>query len=156
MIEFDPSLVCNIKCLAVKKNQTVAATTRFFSRKMLMFAKLSLKSFVYEFAKIFFFPSNKTKAIYNKYMTKRVFSYSVLTDTDSVCFFFILICKPESNTPDREVLFEVICENKILHRFDTSHKFWENSLHQKYTSQEKIRLLCCRKHWWSLQYNHCS
>ena len=111
-----------------------------------MFAKLSLKSFVYEFAKIFFFPLNKTKAIYNKYMTKRVFSYSVLTDTDSVCFFFILICKPESNTPDREVLFEVICENKILHRFDTSHKFWENSLHQKYISQEKIRLLCCRKH----------
>ena len=25
----------------------------------------------------------------------------------------------------RDVLFEVIRENEILHRFDTSHKFWE-------------------------------
>ena len=61
-------------------------------------------------------------------MIERVFLYSVLKDTDSICFFFISICKPESNIPDekfRDVLFEVICENDILHRFDTSHKFWE-------------------------------
>ena len=43
-------------------------------------------------------------------------------------FFFIFICKPEGNTPGekfRDVLFEVICGNEILQRFDTSHKFWE-------------------------------
>ena len=52
--EFDSSLACSIKCLAVKKNQTVSPTTKFFSGKMLMFAKLSLKSFVYELLKTFF------------------------------------------------------------------------------------------------------
>ena len=61
-------------------------------------------------------------------MTERVLSYGVLTDTDSICVFFIFICKPESDLPDaqfRDILFEVICENQILKRFDTSREFWE-------------------------------
>ena len=93
-----------------------------------MFAKLSLKSFVYELAEILFFLSNKTKAIYGNYMIEQVFPYSVLTDTGSISFFFIFICKTESNTPEekfRDVLFQFICENKVLHKFDISHKFWE-------------------------------
>ena len=114
--------------MLVKTDQTVAPTTRFFSGKILMFAKLSLKSFVHELDEIFFFPSNKTREIYDKYMIERTFPYSVLTDTDSICLFFMFICKPESNTPDekfRDILFKVICENEILHRFDTSHEFWK-------------------------------
>ena len=93
-----------------------------------MFAKLSLKSFVYELAEILFFLSNKTKAIYGNYMIEQVFPYSVLTDTGSISFFFIFICKTESNTPEEkftDVLFQFICENKVLHKFDISHKFWE-------------------------------
>ena len=61
-------------------------------------------------------------------MIERIFPYSILTDTDSICVFFIFICKPESCTPDsqfRDVLFEVIINKNILHRFDTLHKFWE-------------------------------
>ena len=124
MTEFDPFLACSVKCLAIKKNQTVAPTTRFFNGKMLMFAKLSLKSFAYELAEIFFFPSNKTKAIYNKYMIERVFPYSVLTDTDSIYFFFIFICKPESNTPDekfRDVLFCLKSSMKTRSYIDLTH-----------------------------------
>ena len=61
-------------------------------------------------------------------MIEQVFPYSVLTDTGSISFFFIFICKTESNTPEekfRDVLFQFICENKVLHKFDISHKFWE-------------------------------
>ena len=61
-------------------------------------------------------------------MIKRIFPYSILTDTDIICVFFIFICRPESNLPDgkfRDVLFEVIRENENLHRFDKSHKFLE-------------------------------
>ena len=54
MIEFYPFLPCSIKCLAVKKNQIVAPTTRFFSGKMLMLAKLSLKMFVSAWRDILF------------------------------------------------------------------------------------------------------
>ena len=59
-------------------------------------------------------------------MTGSVIPYSDLTDTDSICIFFIFICKPSCNVPNEHfpnVLFEVIISNKILNRFDTSHKF---------------------------------
>ena len=87
-----------------------------------MFAKVSLESFT----DTFFFLNKKTNEIYNKYMTERIFPYSILTDTDSICVFFIFLCKPENCMPDsqfRDVLFEVIINNDVLHRFDTSHKF---------------------------------
>ena len=61
-------------------------------------------------------------------MIEIIFQYSILTDTDSICLFFIFICKPESCAPDSvfwNVLFEVKIKNDVLHRFDTSHKFWE-------------------------------
>ena len=51
-------------------------------------------------------------------MIEQIFPYSVLTDTDSICVFFIFICRPESNLPDgkfTDALFQVIKENEILH-----------------------------------------
>ena len=49
-------------------------------------------------------------------------------DTDSICIFFIFICKPSCNIPNEkfhDVLFEVIISKKILNQFDTSHEFWD-------------------------------
>ena len=40
-----------------------------------MFAKLSLKSFVYEFTETFFFPNLKTREIYEKCMIESIFSF---------------------------------------------------------------------------------
>ena len=73
-----------------------------------------------------FFPNQKAREIYEKHMTGSIIPYSVLKDTDSICIFFIFICKPSCNVPNEHfpnVLFEVILNNKILNRFDTSHKF---------------------------------
>ena len=100
MLEFDHSTACNIKYLAVKKNNEVKPTTRFFSRKMLMFAKLSLISFNYDLLGTFCFPSEKKRKIYEKYMIKIIFPYHVLTDADSTCLHFIFIWKPESSFSD--------------------------------------------------------
>ena len=61
-------------------------------------------------------------------MIERILPYGVLIDTDSICVFFIFVCKPESDLSGvklRDVLFEVICENEILQRLDTSQEFWE-------------------------------
>ena len=61
-------------------------------------------------------------------MIERIFPYSILIDTDSICIFFISICKLESCAPDavfRDVLFEVVIKNDVLHRFDTSHNFFQ-------------------------------
>ena len=61
--EFDSSIACSIKSLAVKKNDAIKPTTRFFSGKMLMFAKVSIESFTYELTETFFFPNKRTREI---------------------------------------------------------------------------------------------
>ena len=93
-----------------------------------MFAKVLIESFVYDLTETFLFPNAQTKEIYNYYMIERIFSYSILTDTDRICLFFIFICEPENFASDsvfRDVLFEVITKTDVLHRFDTSRKFSE-------------------------------
>lgn len=52
MTKFDETLDCSIKCHAVKKNNEVKPTTRFFSGKMLMFPNISLKSFIYNLIEV--------------------------------------------------------------------------------------------------------
>ena len=55
MIDFDND--CNsIKSIIVSGNTTVDVSTRFIKGKMLMFAKVSLKSFVYDIIDVFSFP----------------------------------------------------------------------------------------------------
>ena len=42
--------------------------------------------------------------------------------------FFSFVCKLESSIPDekyRDCLFEIVKAIEILHRFHTSHEFWE-------------------------------
>ena len=53
---FHTEHACSIKALSVKENNAVKPTTRLFSRKMLMFAKLLLKSFIYNLIETFVFP----------------------------------------------------------------------------------------------------
>ena len=95
---------------------------------MFLFAKVSLESSVYDPTEICFFPSKRTKEIYNYYMIERIFPYSILTDRGSICISLIFICKLESCAPDlvfRDFLFEVIVKNDVLNKFDTLRKFWE-------------------------------
>ena len=63
IIEFDPSLTCSITSLVVKKKNEIKPTTRFFSGKMLMLAKVLLESFVFDLIETFFFPNAQTKEI---------------------------------------------------------------------------------------------
>ena len=131
IIEFDNKVACSIKGFAVKQNNSVKPTTRFFSGKMLMFAKISLISFIYGMIEIFCFSNNKIKQIYQKYFIDLIYPYHILNDTilNSTLLSFIFFCKPESSIPNekyRDCLFEVVKANEVPHRFDTSHEFWEN------------------------------
>ena len=51
-----------------------------------MFAKLSLKSFIYNLHETIMFPNQKTKAIYQKYDIDFIYAYQILTDTNSTSF----------------------------------------------------------------------
>ena len=130
LLEFNDAQSSAIKQIAVKTNTNIKCTTRFMSGKLLMFAKLSLKSFIYSLAELLAFPEeNETvEKIYWKYEIERIFCYHVLTDTDSTLLNFLIISHVGSTFPEskvRDILFEIFSSTEIRKRFDKSDKFWE-------------------------------
>ena len=65
-IDFDEEHTNSIKYLAVGKKSNVKLTTRFMKGKILMFAKTSLQSFVYDMIDVFCFPDQVVQEIYRK------------------------------------------------------------------------------------------
>ena len=56
LLEFNDSQSSAIKQIAVKTSTSIKCIARFMSGKLLMFAKLSLKSFIYSLAELLAFP----------------------------------------------------------------------------------------------------
>lgn len=82
IIEFTNCESASIKTFAVKKRNEVKVTSQFMSGKLLMFAKLPLKSFIYNLVERFCFLKENIKEIY-KYKMEEFEIFHVLTDTDS-------------------------------------------------------------------------
>ena len=91
LIDFDEEYSSSIKAIAIEKTTKVNLTTRFLNGKMLMFSKVSIKSFVYDLIDVFMFPSQDVQKIYQKYKINKCYLYQNLTDTDSTSLFFIFI-----------------------------------------------------------------
>ena len=56
IIEFNDLESSSVKTIAVKSSTSIKRTTLFMSGKLLMFAKLSLKSFIYSLVELLAFP----------------------------------------------------------------------------------------------------
>ena len=128
LIDFNNREFSSIKSFAVKKRNKIKVTTRFISGKLLMFAKLFLKSFIYDLSEVFCFPDKTVAEIYKKYLIEKVLVYHVMTDTEITELQFTFISKPKRDLPEykfRDIIFEVIIATKIYKRFDSSHKFWD-------------------------------
>ena len=91
LIEFYQEHSNSIKAVMVKQNANIKPTTRFISGKMLMFAKVSIKSFICDIIDVFMFPDETTKSIYEKYGIEKCYVYQCLTDTDSTDINFTFI-----------------------------------------------------------------
>ena len=72
VIEFNDRKSASIKSFAFKKRSQVKVAACFMSGKLLMFEKLSLKSFIYEISKIFCFPTENITEIYRTSMIEKV------------------------------------------------------------------------------------
>ena len=92
LIDFDHEHSTSTKVVMIKQNSNIKVTTRFLSGKMLMFAKVSIKSFVNDLIDVFMFPDQTTKSIYQKYKVKKCYLYQNLIDTDSTSILFVFIC----------------------------------------------------------------
>ena len=92
-----------------------------------MFAKLSLKSFIYQLAEVFTFPDEIVRAIYDKYQIKRVLVYHILTNTNSTAIQFVISSVDSMFTKPlvRDIIFEVFSKTSLVDRFDKSEDFWK-------------------------------
>ena len=129
VIEFNDYKSASVKSITVKSNTSIKCTTQFRSGKLLMFAKLSLKSFIYSLVELLSFPEKNpiVTKIYDKYVTEKILCYYVLTDTDSMSIQFIIVSDPTSTYPEsnvQDILFETFSYTNIHHRFDKSDNFW--------------------------------
>ena len=141
IVEFNNRDSASIKSFAVKKRNTIKITTCIMSEKLLMFAKLSLKSFIYELTETICFPDVTVLNFYKKYGMEQVEIFHILTDADCTSLKLIFICDPNSDTPNskfRDVIFEVIVASKIYKRFGTSHEFWSVLAHEYRKNRKNI------------------
>ena len=128
MIDFDKNECNSIKSIIVKGDTNIDVSLRCIKGKMLMFAKLSLKAFVYDMIDVFCFPNEETQQIYDYYQIEKCFLYQNLTDTGSTSLFFNFICSLDCSVPEseaRKIIFECLKKSKILNRLDLSEEFWK-------------------------------
>ena len=128
LINFDEDYSASIRSVAIEKNTKVNLTTRFLSGKMLMFSKVSIKSFVYDLIDIFMFPSQEIQEIYQKYQVEKCYLYQNLTDTDSTSVFFVFICDSNCSVSEekaRNTIFEVMLKSKVFDRLNLSAELYD-------------------------------
>ena len=129
IIEFNEHESSSVKSMAVKSEINIKCTSRFMSGKLLMFTKLSLKSFIYSLVELLHFPEENPilASIYKKYDIEQIFCYQTLTDTDSTSIQFIIVSDPASLYPEcdvRDILFEFFSKTEIRKWCDKSNEFW--------------------------------
>ena len=143
LIDFDEEYSASIKSLAIQKDTKINLTTRFLNGKMLMFSKVSIKSFVYDIIDVFMFPNEEIKQIYQKYNISKCLVEQNLSNTDSTSIFFVFICdlKCDVRKDDaRDIIFEVMLKSKIFDRLDLSHEYYEKFNCQNKDLKKKSRI----------------
>lgn len=143
LVEFNDYECSALKQIAVKTQTNVKCTTRFLAGKILMFAKLSLKSFIYSLAELLTFPERVVREIYDKYLIERILVYDILTETDSTSIQFVAISSVDSTftEPDfRHVLFRIFSNTEIRNRFDKSDDFWKRFGVHDFSNQKVLGL----------------
>ena len=142
IMDFSDQDTASIKTLSVKTNDKVKITTRFMKGKMLMFSKLSLKSFVYDIIDIFCFPDKEVKEIYERNKIIKTFVYLILTDTDSCSLQFTFITDLKSSISEdkaRELIFEILLLKKD-DRLDTSDEFFDQFFCRNESTKQQVGL----------------
>ena len=128
LTDFDEDYSSSIRSVAVQKSLKVNLTTRFLNEKMLMFSKISVKSFVYDLIDVFMFPNEEIQKLYNKHKINKCYLDQNLTDTNSSSMFFVFVCNLQCNLKENEVkdlIFEIILKSKLFDRIDLSADYFE-------------------------------
>ena len=66
LIDFDEEYSWTIRSIAIEKSSKINLTTLCLNGKMLMFSKVSIKTFAYDLIDVFMFPDQEIREIYQK------------------------------------------------------------------------------------------
>ena len=120
--------VTSVKANACKKQTTVKFSTRFISSKLLINAKISLASFIYDCIDTFCFPNEETQKIYDEHNILKVLPYLLMTDMDFASLKFIVIADKACDLDERgmrEVLLKTFLDNNIPKRLNLSSNVFD-------------------------------
>ena len=95
---------------------------------MLMFSKVSIKSFVHDLIDAFMFPNQDVQKIHQKHKINKCYLYQNLTDTNSTSLFFIFICDLNcciKESDSKNITFEIMITSKVFDRLGLSADFWK-------------------------------
>ena len=140
IMDFSDNDTASIKALANKKNDKLKKPTSFIKGKMLMFSKVSIRSFVYDLIDIFSFHDDKITEIYARNYIIKCFIYLILTDTDSCSIQFLFLTDLKSHITEneaRKLIFEIILL-KFGQRIDTSDDFYAKFLCQNKKIKKRL------------------
>ena len=157
LIDFDDQYSASIKSITIQNESKIHLTTRFWNGKMLVFSKVSVKSFVYNLIDVFMFQNDEIKEIYKKYNINQCYLDQNLTDTDSTWMFFVFVCDLNCNVREDEArnkIFEVILKSKVFHRLDLSAEYYEKFNCQNESLRKTGRVIWNRKYWQTKYYNN--
>ena len=122
LIDFDEEYTS----VAIEKSSKINLITRFLNGKMLIFSKVSIKSFFSDLVDVFMFPSQEIQEIYQQYQVNKCYLYQNLTDTDSTSMFFVFICDLDSCVSEdkaQNIIVDVMLKSKVFDRLDLSAEF---------------------------------
>ena len=126
--DLEEDVVNSVFAVACKRQNNVRVSTRYIAAKLLVNAKISFASFLYDYVDTFCFPNEKTQAIYARQKIIKVFPCLLTTDTDSGSLEFIITAEGSCDCGEREVrdiLLKIFLDKNIHKRLDLSNEFFE-------------------------------
>ena len=118
-LDLEEDGVNSVKGVACKKQTMVKVSTRYISFTLLINAKISLASFIYDCIGTFCFPNEETSLIYTCHKIVKVLPYLLMTNTDLGSFEFMVITEDSCDCGEREmrdILLRIFLDNNIQHR----------------------------------------
>ena len=101
--ELENEGINSVMAVACKKHNYVKVSTRYISPKLLINAKISLASFIYDCIDTFCFPNEDTSEIYARYKIIKVLPYLSMIDTDSASLEFVVITEDTCDCSERQM-----------------------------------------------------
>ena len=126
--ELENKGINSVRAVACKKQNYAKVSTRYISSKLLINAKISLASFIYNCIDTFCFPNENTSEIYAHHKIIKVLPYLLMTDTDSALLEFVVITEDTCDCGERQmrdILIQIFLENDIPSRLDLFGEFFE-------------------------------